>query len=84
MASIEFEREERALIVSRLQRYFSDELDQDLGQFEAEFLLDFLGKEIGPYFYNRGLADARLVLEEKLAHIDEALYEIEQPTDYVR
>ncbi len=82
MLKIEFSKEEKALIVQKIKHYFNDELDQDLGQFDAEFLLDFFSEEIGPYYYNRGLYDARAILESKLEHINEALYEIEKPTDF--
>jgi uncharacterized protein (DUF2164 family) len=78
MPTIEFSREEKELIGRKIQLYFSDELDQEIGQFDAEFLLDFFAREIGPFFYNRGLYDARAVMETKLVDIGEALYEIEK------
>ena len=84
MASIEFSREEKEIITGKIQLYFSEELDQEIGQFDAEFLLDFFAEEIGPYFYNRGLYDAQTVMEARLADISDALYEIEKPTQFSR
>jgi uncharacterized protein (DUF2164 family) len=84
MAMIEFSAEEKSLIIDKIQRYFVAELDQDIGKFEAEFLIDFFAEEVGAYFYNRGLNDAKAVLEEKLATISDDLYEIEKPTNFVR
>ena len=84
MSKIEFTKEEKELIVQKIKLYFNDELDQEIGQFDAEFLLDFFSEEIGPRFYNQGLRDARAVLETKLENIDEALYEIEKPTEFSR
>ncbi|MES9832570.1 MAG: DUF2164 domain-containing protein [Candidatus Thiodiazotropha sp. DIVDIV] len=84
MSKIEFSKDEKELIVHKIKRYFSKEMDQEIGQFDAEFLLDFFSSEIGPYYYNRGLQDARAVLESRLENIDEALYEIEKPTEMVR
>jgi uncharacterized protein (DUF2164 family) len=84
MSKIEFSKDEKALIVRKIKLYFSEELDQEIGQFDAEFLLDFFSEEIGPYYYNRGLYDARAVLESRLGNIDEDLYEIEKPTEFVR
>lgn len=72
------------MAVQKIQGYFQDELEQDIGQFEAEFLLDFLAQEIGPLFYNRGLYDARAVLESHLENISEAIYELEKPTPFAR
>ena len=84
MIKIEFSRDEKLSIVGKIQLYFREELDQEIGRFDAEFLLDFFTGEIGPYYYNRGLYDARAVLEAQLENIDEAIYEIEQPTEFNR
>ena len=84
MALIEFSKEEKAVIVGKIQRYFADELNQDMGQFDSEFLLDFFSDQIGAYYYNRGLYDARSILEGRVEDITEAIYEIEKPTDYLR
>lgn len=84
VSKIEFSKEERDLIVARIKLYFSEELNQDIGSFDAGFLLDFFTEEIGPYFYNRGLYDARAVIQDRLENIDEAIYEIEKPTEFLR
>ncbi len=82
MSIIEFSNEEKETIVQKIKLYFEGELSQEIGQFDAEFLLDFFAKEVGPRFYNQGLRDARAVLEAKLENIDDALYEIEKPTEF--
>jgi len=80
MAEIKFSSEERGLILQKIQRYFSDELDQELGHFDAGFLLDFFEKELGPTFYNRGLYDAQAMLQKQIDSIIEAIYGLEKPT----
>lgn len=84
MSNIEFSKAEKELITRKVQMYFREELDQELGQFDAEFLIDFFADEVGAYFYNRGLRDAQSVIEAKVADIADALYEIEKPTEFVR
>ncbi|MCW8345586.1 DUF2164 domain-containing protein [Vibrio sp. ZSDZ65] len=76
-----FDSKQRNDIIIQLQQYFSEELEQDLGQFDAEFLLDFLIKKLGPAFYNKGLEDAKAVLERRVLDIGDELYEIEMPLD---
>ncbi|ASJ71212.1 DUF2164 domain-containing protein [Granulosicoccus antarcticus] len=73
---IKFSKEEIERLTRKIQLYFNDELDQEIGQFPAQFLLEFFSEEIGPYYYNRGLMDAQEVLESRL---NEALYELEKP-----
>lgn len=84
MAKIEFSDIEKAAIVGKIKLYFREELDQGIAQFDAEFLLDFFSEEVGAYHYNRGLSDAKLILEQKLESITDAFYEIEKPTDFIR
>ncbi len=84
MSKIEFSKEEKEVIVRKIQLYFREELDQEIGQFDAEFLLDFMSEEIGAYYYNRGLYDARAVLESRMESITDAIYEIEKPTQFMR
>ena len=84
MVKIEFNEHEKASIVAKIKLYFSEELDQDIAQFDAEFLLDFFSEEVGAYHYNRGLTDAKAILEENLETITDAFYEIEKPVDHRR
>lgn len=84
MSQIEFSSEEKDVICRKIQLYFKEELDQEIGQFDAGFLLDFFAEEMGAYFYNRGLYDAQAILENQLANIGEAIYEIEKPTQFLR
>jgi uncharacterized protein (DUF2164 family) len=84
MAEITFTRDEREIICRKIQIYMQEELEHELGQFDAGFLLDFFTEEIAPYFYNRGLYDAQAILETRLENIAEAIYEIEKPTQFVR
>ena len=54
MSDITFSPDQKARMVSKIKAYFEDELGQDIGGFEAEFLIDFFAKELGAYFYNLG------------------------------
>ncbi len=82
MATVDFSREEKTLIVERIQRYFRDELDQEIGGFDAEFLLGFISEELGPFFYNRGLYDAQAVFQKSMDSIVDSIYQVEKPTPY--
>ncbi|BCL72762.1 hypothetical protein TUMSATVNIG1_47320 [Vibrio nigripulchritudo] len=78
MTDIKIERDKKNELVEELQRYLIDELDTEIGQFEAEFLLDFFVEKAGPAIYNQALTDARAVIERKVADIDDELYGIEK------
>lgn len=78
MKPIEFSKDERTAVTGKLRDYFARELDQELGQLSAEMLLDFIGKEIGGAFYNRGVHDAQQLVQQKAEDIVEALYGLER------
>ncbi len=82
MAEIMFTQDEKELLVQKLKRYMADELEYDIGQFDAEFLLDFFSKEMGVYHYNRGLNDARDIFKSRVESITDAIYELEIPTEF--
>ncbi len=82
MSQIEFSKEEKDILTKKIQLYFSEELNHEIGQFDAHFLLDFFSEEIGPYFYNRGLYDAQSILENRMGSISEAIYDIEKITEF--
>ena len=84
MTYIKFNKDEKDIITKKIQLYFREELDSDIGQFDAQFLLDFFSEEVGAYFYNRGLYDAQALLEERIENISESIYELEKITEFRR
>lgn len=78
MKPIEFSKEEMRDMIRRLQGYFADELDQDLGALPAELLIGWIGRDLGPAFYNRGLYDAQALIAAKSEETVEAIYGLEQ------
>ncbi|EHN68558.1 DUF2164 domain-containing protein [Aliivibrio fischeri] len=79
MPTIDIPKNKRDELIQQFQRYFEQELDHELGQFDGEFLLDFIIKQTGPVFYNQGLADAQAIIERKTQDIADEIYEIELP-----
>lgn len=80
MSDIKFSKDETDRIVDKVKTYFADELDMEIGGFEAEFLIDFLSKEVGAHYYNRGLSDAHTLFAEKAEEIGYLVQEMEKPT----
>lgn len=81
MDKMEFTFEEKARMVQKVKMYFREELDQELGGFQAEFLIDFFAEEMGGFFYNRGLYDAETMMTEKLRDISDELLLLEKPVN---
>ncbi|NOH81741.1 DUF2164 domain-containing protein [Vibrio sp. RE86] len=82
MSKIEFTSQQKEAMSSELQRYLEDELDVEIGQFDADFLFDFIINKFGAAFYNKGLADAQSIMERKIIDIADEIYEIEQVSEF--
>lgn len=54
-----FSKDQKAEIVSSLRRYFAENLDGDLSEMQAGFLLEYFMNEIAPFAYNKGVEDAQ-------------------------
>ncbi|MGL3605148.1 DUF2164 domain-containing protein [Rhizobium sp. G187] len=68
-------------VALKIKAHLSDELALDIGRFEAEGLVEAVAALIGPHFYNEGLRDAQALLARQVDEINDALFEMERPTD---
>ena len=84
MSEINLTRREKELLTGKLQRYFADELKQELGGFDAEFLLEFLARELGAHYYNQGLRDAQAVFLKRVGELADQVSELEKPVEFGR
>lgn len=80
MSEIKFTKEEKDLLVPKIKMYLHEELDLEIGNFDAEFLLDFFSEEVGPYFYNRGIKDSLDMLDTRMEEVKESIYVLEKIT----
>lgn len=78
MKPIKFEKDERAQMIGRIQRFFADELEQSLGNIPAEKLLSFFTEQIGPSYYNQALSDAQAAMTRAVEGFNDLIYDLEQ------
>ncbi len=50
-------------MLDALKRHWADNYDEQLSEFRAEQLLDFVVAELGPAVYNQGVQDARCFVQ---------------------
>ncbi|EGQ8537434.1 DUF2164 domain-containing protein [Vibrio parahaemolyticus] len=75
---IKLERAQKETLASAIQEYIQDELSIEIGQFDSEFLIDFITDKLGAVYYNKGVEDAKVVIERRMLEMSDELYEIEQ------
>lgn len=60
--SLSLSKEQKAEVILSIRRFFSEKLELELSELQAEFLLDYFSAEIAPFAYNQGVADAQMFL----------------------
>jgi uncharacterized protein (DUF2164 family) len=76
---IRIPKEQKERIVEELQYFVEAEWSHPVGQLAAEQLLDVMIKELAPILYNQAVNDARQLLMERMAGLEDDLYSLEMP-----
>ncbi|MCF7807974.1 MAG: DUF2164 domain-containing protein [Candidatus Marinimicrobia bacterium] len=77
-----FSRELKDLMIDKIKAYTQTELDHELGNFEAEFLIDFITETFGPLYYNQAIQDVQVHLSAALDSMGERMVELEKPIPF--
>lgn len=72
-------REDREALAREILTYCQDELDIDMGNMDAGFLIDKLGTTMGAAYYNKGLQDAGRLFAQRAEDVSDDLYALEKP-----
>ncbi len=59
-------KEKREDMISEIKNYFYKEREEELGDLAASFILDFFIEKLSGEFYNQGIYDAYLYMNERL------------------
>ncbi|WP_288773907.1 DUF2164 domain-containing protein [uncultured Psychrobacter sp.] len=70
---LQLDKEQEEVLIDELRAYMSDELDIDIGNLPAKFLLDFMVELIGPKIYDQAISDAEPWLYDRFTGILEDL-----------
>lgn len=62
-------KEKRSEMVSSIKTYFSEERNEELGDLGASIILDFIIDELAPEFYNQGVFDSYVYLNERVEDV---------------
>ncbi len=73
--AIELSKEERAEAIKSIERYFSENMEERIGNMAAGALLGFFVEEVGPLIYNQAVTAVQERLQSRLAEIDLEVHE---------
>lgn len=71
-------RDNLASGVRKLQGYLTKEFDLEIGDLEAEALMQFVATQVYPIVYNAAIEDARALAASRMQTLDEELFGLER------
>ena len=75
--SIELSKEARSQAIASIERYFSEKMEQRIGNIAAGALLAFFLEEIGPTVYNSAVAEVQERMQARILELDIEIHEDE-------
>ena len=66
MKKIEFSQEARQDILTAVREFFVKERDEEISEFQASAILDFMLQKIGPRIYNQAINDAHQLMTSRV------------------
>ena len=75
--TIELSKDLRTQAISSIERYFSENMEEKIGNIAAGALLSFFLEEIAPIVYNKAVADVQERLQARVMEIDIEVHEDE-------
>ncbi|WP_422168242.1 DUF2164 domain-containing protein [Halobacillus sp.] len=72
-------KEEKDYVIAKIQEYFELERGEEIGELAADQLVQLMVEELGPFLYNKGIQDARQMVEQKVMNLDEDLLSLTRP-----
>jgi uncharacterized protein (DUF2164 family) len=81
MTELKLDKDTRTRLAVQIKRHLDQELDLEIGNMDAEFLIDFLSTSLGAHFYNLGLKDAQSLFARKVDDVNDEIYALEKQVD---
>lgn len=84
MSELKLDKDSRTRLAGQIRRYLDDELEIEIGNMDAEALIDYLSTRLGASFYNLGLKDGQALVSRRMDDLVEDFYGLEKPEDPIR
>ena len=75
--TIELHDEKRKKALASIKAYFEERFEEEIGDLQAQLLLDYFLEELAPVVYNKAIADAQAFMQKQVVDIDATCYETE-------
>jgi len=76
---IKLSDERKDAVANELMAFFQSEFDEEISEFRALEIVDFMLKKIGPSQYNQAVSDVRKYMAERIEDLDVEFSEPDDP-----
>jgi uncharacterized protein (DUF2164 family) len=76
---IKLSKEQKQFMIADIQSFFSQERDEEISEFAAERVLDFVKESLAPHFYNAAVLDVKHVVEQQFSSLEDEILTLERP-----
>lgn len=74
-------KEQHQAMISDIQTFFLNEREEEISEFAAESVLEFVKESLAPHFYNAAVSDVKRVVEQQYLSLEEELFTLERPVN---
>ncbi|OQB06415.1 MAG: hypothetical protein BWY19_00226 [bacterium ADurb.Bin212] len=75
---IKIEKEKKLEMINQIKAFFIDNRGEEIGDLQAELLLDFLIEKVGAGIYNQALNDALYWFKNRISDLEVDYYTLEK------
>ena len=75
--TVQLSDEAQKKLLTSIQQFFLEVMEEDFGDLKAKLVLDFCLKEIGPTIYNQAISDAQAYFYGRLEDLEGTCWEPE-------
>jgi uncharacterized protein (DUF2164 family) len=76
---IKLTKDQQKLMISDIQEFFSHEREEEISEFAAETVLEFIKARLAPHFYNAAIFDVKHVVEQQFSSLEDEILTLERP-----
>ena len=66
LASIEIDQQKKKILIEKIKVFYSNEMEEEIGEFKSKKLLDFFMQELSVQIYNMAVEDAKEYMSQRI------------------
>ena len=78
MAALKLDAAQEQAAAQVLKRFLEERFDLELGSFEVLEVLELIGREVAPHYYNKAVADVQALLADRFASVESDVWALEK------